>query len=381
MKHLSPLLACLLAAGLALSACGTSPSSSPSQSEASSSAPSSSSSQQSQASAPFAITQQKVVEQLPSNTDEYGEFLSKGSPAFVIPALKEGYVPQGMCLLPSEQKLVISYYAGEKGENSILCLVDIASGQLEKSVRLLNEDGSVYTGHAGGLAATEKNLWAATSGNCQRLPIQELMAAANGDTVQFVDHFVTGTRASFANAVDGVLWVGDFYYGGGGYDTDKSHHMTTPDGSKNRAWAVGFQLDPSTENELKAESFANQSTTVIPDYVLSIPHKIQGMTRLSDGTIVLSESYGRKNASHLLLHQDVLAQQPHSTVTIRDTEVPLWYLDSNTLTRSITMPPMSEAVESAGDGVYLLFESGAASYVSDAVDPVDHVYHLSGLVE
>lgn len=150
MKHLSPLLACLLAAGLALSACGTSPSSSPSQSEASSSAPSSSSSQQSQASAPFAITQQKVVEQLPSNTDEYGEFLSKGSPAFVIPALKEGYVPQGMCLLPSEQKLVISYYAGEKGENSILCLVDIASGQLEKSVRLLNEDGSVYTGHAGG---------------------------------------------------------------------------------------------------------------------------------------------------------------------------------------------------------------------------------------
>lgn len=102
---------------------------------------------------------------------------------------------------------------------------------------------------------------------------------------------------------------------------------------------------------------------------------------MSDGTIVLSESYGRKNASHLLLHQDVLAQQPHSTVTIRDTEVPLWYLDSNTLTRSITMPPMSEAVESAGDGVYLLFESGAASYVSDAVDPVDHVYHLSGLVE
>ena len=377
MKPLSSLLLCALAASLFLSACSASPSAS-SQEQASSQT---ASVQQPEAPAPLAITQQAVVTELPDDAEAYGDFLLCASPDFVIPALQEGYVPQGMCLLPAEQKLVISYYSSTDGENSILCVVDAASGQLEKSVRLVNEDGSVYTGHAGGLAATEKNLWAATGGLCQRLPVSHLMAAEDGGSVQFVDHFVTGTRASFANAVDGVLWVGDFYYGGGGYDTDKSHHMTTPDGSKNRAWAVGFQLDPSTENELKAESFVNQSTTVTPDYVLSIPHKIQGMTRLSDGTIALSESYGRKNQSHLLLHRNVLAEPPHDSVMIGQAEVPLWYLDSNTLLRSITMPPMSEAVESAGDGVYLLFESGAASYLPNGVDPVDHLYLLSGLTD
>ncbi len=324
------------------------------------------------------VTQQKVVDHLPDNQEKYGLFLEYGSPSFVIPGLKEKFIPQGMCLLPSENKIVISYYSGEKGQDSILCLVDPATGEMEKWVRIKDAQGKAYTGHGGGIAASEKNLWLTTSETLMRIPVADLMAAANGEQIRFVDEFVTGTKNAFASCQQGILWGGEFYdtFIGGNYKTDESHRMTTPDGTNTRAWVVGFDLDQQTQTELPESKVAAEGQPMIPDYILSIPAKIQGMTRLEDGTIVLSESAGRSNQSHLIFHRNVLKEEHHDTVLIGDVEVPLWYLDSNTLVGKLVTPPMSEGIVFYQNSIWQLYESAADKYFGASTDPIDYVYQI-----
>ena len=113
-----------------------------------------------------------------------------------------------------------------------------------------------------------------------------------------------------------------------------------------------------------------------PDYVLSIPDEIQGMTKLESGEFVLSRSYGRNNKSSLLLYRGVLDSNPDRTVRINGKEVPLWFLDSETSVKSITAPPMLESLERADGNVLALFESAADPYRDTALDPVDDVMRL-----
>lgn len=320
------------------------------------------------------VTQTDVVPDVPK--ESYPEFFSVGEPAFLIPGLQDALVPQGMCRIPSRSELVFSCYSSESGGSSMLLVVDEKSGSLKKAVRLLNEDGSAYTGHAGGVAASGKNLWVVTGGYAQRLPIGDLSNAGPQGEVKFTDRFDTGTRASFTNCVDGVLWVGDFFKSGGSYNTDESHHMTAPDGSESHAWIAGFKLDPSSPNELAPSSSGSGSGPVAPDYVLSIPDEIQGMTKLKSGEFVLSRSYGRNNKSSLLLYRGVLDSNPDRTVWINGKEVPLWFLDSETSVKSITAPPMLESLERADGNVLALFESASDPYRDTALDPVDDVMRL-----
>lgn len=323
--------------------------------------------------APIVLTQQQAVAAEPTDEKDYAGFFEIASAAVLTPGLLQDFVPQGLCAIPDTDYLAVSYYS-EHAPTAILALVDLQTTQLSHWVGLRNVDGTPYTGHAGGIASDGKNLWVCSDGNARRMSVQALLDAKAGEEIRFADSFPTGTRASLANYSHGVLWVGDFFTSGGNYNTDQSHHMKTPDGSKHYAWAVGFIGDLDSEDGLKADT--QGSMTVVPDYVLSLPSRIQGMTRLDTGEFVLSESYGRKNNSHLLVFQDVLALQPDTTVPIGGSEVPLWYLDGRVAVGSITTPPMSEGIDWADGAVYQLYESGASAYRDTAKNPVDHIYRV-----
>lgn len=321
---------------------------------------------------PLQLTQQQVIEGEPTGEKAFNEYFQLAKAAALTPGLMQDYIPQGLCVIPDSGFLAVSYYTDAK-ESSILALVGLETGEMSHWVTLKNVDGTPYTGHAGGIASDGINLWVTSDGNARRLQVQALLSAKDGDAVRFEDSFPTGTRASLANYSQGILWVGDFFTSGGSYDTDKSHHMKTPDNSKHYAWAVGFIGDTSSENGLKADTGA---MTVTPDYVLSLPARIQGLARLDNGSFVLSESYGRKNNSHLLVYEDVLALPPDTTVQINGTDVPLWFLDSRVLKQSITAPPMSEGIDWADGGVYQLYESGSTKFRDTGKFPVDHIYRV-----
>lgn len=118
------------------------------------------------------------------------------------------------------------------------------------------------------------------------------------------------------------------------------------------------------------------SKPATPDYVLAVPDEIQGMAKLESGEFVLSRSYGRNNKSDLLVYRGVLDATPDRTVQINGKEVPLWFLDSRNSVKTISAPPMMEALERSGGQVLALFESAAGPYRDTALDPVDNVMRL-----
>ena len=306
------------------------------------------------------------------NYSKYIDFFKASDTLVKIPGLDEGYVPQGMCALPGERLLVISAYHAEKP--SLLFFVDTGTGECVKRLTITSLDGTLYKGHAGGVAAGHHSLFVASDKLARRIDLSAALAAPDGGTAPVADVILTDTRASLACVADGVLWVGDFYAAGGKYPTQSAHHMKTPSGDFHCAWAVGYILDQDAPNEINPARVGADGI-VAPDYVLSLPDKVQGMTRLDDGRFVLSISYGRNNASALSVYENVLAEEPHAFVTVGGVETPLWYLDQAKLQKSCKAPTMAEAVDTADGALYLLFESGAQTY-SNGACPLTSVYEI-----
>ena len=100
------------------------------------------------------------------------------------------------------------------------------------------------------------------------------------------------------------------------------------------------------------------------------------MVFCDDGTVLLSQSYGRKNNSTLLRY-DLDLNRADGSVPVGNREVPAYILDGSVLREAITAMPMTEALCTDPDGnVLVLFESGAMAY-SDGKYRTDHVWCLN----
>jgi hypothetical protein len=285
--------------------------------------------------------------------------------------LLQNAVPQGLAYMEDKKWLLVSHYR-ENGKTSLLSVIDAASGKMVKAVELYKNPTAPYTGHAGGITASKKHVWISSDKDVYYVNMDDIVKAENGGKLLFAGSVQSDTRASFTAYEDGVLWIGEFAHGSD-YPTDKSHYLTNRDDKEHKAWAEGYKLDAATDLPV-VQSGQGQGRSV-PDYIISLPDRIQGMSVAKDH-IWLSQSYGRNNASTLYRFANSLAEKPHSKVTIRSTEVPVWFLDSKNQASTMELPPMSEGiVESAGQ-LYILFESGAAKYKTSSSYALDRIQLL-----
>ena len=175
---------------------------------------------------------------------------------------------------------------------------------------------------------------------------------------------------SFLSCSQGILWVGNFYHPAADYGLSTGMNFTTKtaDGDFG-CYILGYDLNRSDALSAGPEGFP------IPDCVLVAPDRIQGMAFCNDGTVLLSQSYGRKNNSSLLRYELNL-NLPDLTVPVGGREVPACLLDSKTQRETITAMPMTEALTLDNDGdVLVLFESGAMAY-QDGKYRTDYVWRL-----
>lgn len=300
---------------------------------------------------------------------QYGKLWAISDRGPAIPGLSGGTVPQGLAYWPEKDWLIVSSYTD--GSPSTLDVLQAATGKPVKQVSLLEAGGSFYTGHAGGVTVTRSHLWVASGGSAYRAPLADLATAPDKGKLKFTGSFSTPTRASFNAYADGILWVGEFY-NYPDYDTDDSHQLMNNVRGQYNAWVAGYRLDPGTD----LPPGASGAGAVTPDYILSIPDRIQGMAFTAD-SIVLSQSYGRTKDSALLKYaRPDLAGASHTTVKVGGKEVPVWFLDPKNQSKelgSLPAPPMTEGVVTAGDRLFVLFESASLKYRSGALSPMEHM--------
>ena len=346
---MNQLLTCILAvAVLAASASGILPSAAPA-------APSA------RTAAAYTVTS---VTDCAKTSAQYDRFYESGGLGPVIPGLAEGLVPQGIAWLPEEDQLLYCGYRSDKG-NSALIAADRQTGEIRKIVHLLYKDGSDYSGHAGGVCATEDDIYISNAKHLYRISLEHFRSLPEESRCAFDEEIPVPVNASFCNCAEGVLWVGEFQYTGD-YPTDPSHAVRGRDGMQ-RAWICGYRMEGRTD-------FGS------PDCILSVTERIQGMT-VRDGRIYLSQSYGRRADSVIMRYDGVLERAPDTSAVLDGREIPLWILDSGCRSGTLLCPPMTECLCTVGEEVYVLFESAAQPYMDPkkpSLNPIDRAFILQG---
>ncbi|WP_028552150.1 lamin tail domain-containing protein [Paenibacillus sp. UNC451MF] len=309
-----------------------------------------------------------VSDQLSKYYISYGDFnfISKEGP--VIPGLKQGIIPQGAAYVPGKNWMLATYYRND-GQASGITVTDLSTGKFVKAMELREAGDVPYTGHAGGIAVSDENLWISSDSHVYRLPIQNVINAGDGDKLIFTDKVQVATKGSFVTYSDHILWVGEF--AGSNAPTDSSHHMTNREQTVNHAWVAGYKLSSSD----LLSGMPGAGSVTVPDYILSIPDEIQGMEVVGD-KVVLSRSYGRNNDSRLLAYTWSLSEAAHSQTSVfGSVSVPIWFLDGSNILNSLIMPPMAEGIFEHNGSLHVLFESGAKEYL-DGKYPIDKLQFL-----
>lgn len=380
--------------------------------------------------------------------DQYEDF-NEFSEAAAIPGLNEGAVPQGLANYTSympavdgkEQKNMQEYYfisAYMKKGPSRIYVTGSRTGYVGY-VNLANEDGSDYTGHCGGIATNctpssgSGTLWVVSEGRVycagkssdKYLNIaEEVIEKAASDenkTVRFTAGFNANCNADFCfyydydgnplsrHVTEDKLYVGEFYRRGSS-ETDAGHHITTKNGSHNKAFVYEYKPDFTSKyglQTLTADNIADEYKVPKIQYVFSVPEKIQGFARVCDssstsaikGELVLSQSWGLSNSSLYCFDFEsvrstdnselysVLAKQETGEAKNLEYEgiitksgaryydnPRVYFVDEQLAKRTYSIPSMSEGLCVNGNKVYVLFESASYKYKTFVRQQLNNIY-------
>ncbi|HDQ13498.1 MAG TPA: hypothetical protein ENN41_01605 [Sediminispirochaeta sp.] len=291
---------------------------------------------------------------------EYGSLMAEGP---VIPGLFNAAVPQGLAYIPQQKLLAISSYMSDR-QASVLIFVSLEDGGLHKALSLENVDGSAHRGHVGGLAVVGDRLWIASGKEFYSVPLVKVEEAKDGGKLTLPPAAYSEVNCDTAASHGETLLIGEFWSDDERYPTADSHKISTPGGSRYSALMAGFSLEESPTGWVE------------PDFLLSIPDKVQGAVFFDD-KIILSRSYGRRNLSELSIYRSPMSSEEPDVFVLRNgTSSPLWYLEEEYLMKKIAAPPMSEGISLVGDRIAVLYESGADTYRYSARFPQDRIHFL-----
>ncbi len=300
------------------------------------------------------VTESDILQQ-----EDFGIFFNNFKSSFTVPGLFEGIIPQGMCYDESTGYFLITGYYEDSAFPSMIMCVDAKSGKLISYHPLKTVEGELYYGHACGIASSRNTIYITSSGECCTLPVTELESAKNGTPLQFTSRFKLNTLGSFACIHNNTLWTGDFIESDDSERQKISDVTTLSSGETFYAFCEGYILEDGLPSVDKINSDSNG---YIPDYMLAIPEQVQGMAFTKTDKIVFSTSYGRKNNSLLYVYEDVLITEKSGTKTIDGKSIDLYACSNELLETKIIAPPMAEGLAEHPDGIYIVFESGAAKY-------------------
>ena len=262
----------------------------------------------------------------------YSEYYSIKTDVCTNPGLGDGFVCQGICADEASGKILVSGYMKDDSASRIY-VTDKDNNSYYVS---LSVDGDIFNGHAGGVATDGNKVYVANDAAINILSLDTLLAAKNGDVLEFEEVVPVNNEASFIYADGEHLYVGEFH-DGTNYITE--HPYTTPDG-KFYAIVSRYTYDDLTQ----------------PDKIYSIRNKVQGFCVTPDGDVVLSTSYGLADSYYY-----VYSETEAIDSGLELDGAPVYYL--NGCKREIKGPAMAEGLDWHDGKVITLTESACNKYI------------------
>lgn len=282
-------------------------------------------------------------------------YYSASEKAFKIPGLADGFIPQGMKFDEKSQNFFLTGYTSNHTASPVY--VVSKDGKTSKCVRLKNADGGDFTGHAGGIGVFGDWVYIADSRGVIVYDYNEILSAKDGDGVKSIGEFSTKAtdddylKVSFISVANDKIVVGEFYREQN-YKTLESHKLTTKAGDYNQALAVEYSLSTT----------ATDTFGIVPtaEKAYSLPDQVQGMT-FDGGKVYLSISYGVAFSNILEYDESALVRQ--DDISVLGETMPLYAMDSASLTKSYKIAPMSEEIVIVDGKLYVMCESASKKYI------------------
>ena len=215
-----------------------------------------------------------------------------------IPGLNEDAIPQGLTYSSKYNVLIMSAYF-KVDHPSSLYIVDYETGKLLRKVKLLKEDNSYYKGHVGGIATNNELVWITNGHKVVTLNLDDIM---NNNEVKVFNVNKIDNNGSIANYSNNTLWIGEYDYKFY-YKVKEEHHF-----NKNRSLLFGYK-DINIDFDK-------------PDYVISIPNRVQGFVQDSKGNMYFSRSFWSFQRSRITIYKNILEEIPSGVYKIGDNEIP-----------------------------------------------------------
>ena len=287
----------------------------------------------------------------------YASFYANADKAFAIPSLSENYTPQGLDYLSDSQSFITCGYMSD-GEASRVYLID-KDGKATYA-ELKETDGSDHTGHTGGVTHFDQYLYITDSDGLHVFMLEDLTSGK--DSLTKVGEVKTYIDPAWCYVYDGYMLTGEFYRAVD-YETPMEHRLTTPAGDANTSIVTVFKLDATKPYGIDPTPVAVISTT----------DQVQGFCVTDTGEVALSTSWGFATSYIRLYDASKVTQE--GTLTIGDTDVPVFYLDSASATRTIDAPPMAEEIVCVDGKLYINNESACNKNIFGKLMSANDLYY------
>lgn len=318
------------------------------------------------------LTQTDMVSDDLLNERQLKDFYANSELGFVIPGLKEGYVPQGIFYDEAHDIFFLSGYYKSKAQASRVILVD-GDGNFIKSVGCITKDGEKAYGHFGGIAVYKNNVYVATTRVTYVLSLKEILKVEDDSYVKVKKELYTDTTCSYVNVCDGVLYIGEYTDITFGDIKGATNVYKAPNGERFFSRVNAFILDENAKWGIKKDKI-DEEGNLIPDFALTSPFKVQGICILHDGKIVYTASSTAITNSRVYVYEDVTKGEPDEIISVGGQDVPLYYCQKADKVASYRAPTFIEESTIYPDGtIYTLTESAAWCFAKASKNPIDHV--------
>ena len=280
------------------------------------------------------------------------EYYSHSEKEFTIPDINSGFIAQGLTYDERSDCFFMTGYMNDKSSSPIY-MVEKSTNKYVKKLLLQNPDGSEFHGHAGGMTVHGDYIYVAGSGDsCLYVfSYEDAIMASDNSTLKSIGTFPMpdDMSVSFTSSDENVIYAGEFYRAEN-YKTAENHKMTTSAGDYNQALMFAYKFSDSADALFGIETE--------PFEVYSITDLVQGMDTYN-GKIYLSTSYGVA-FSHIYVYDK---PQSKKNLEIAGLTLPLYELDSASLSNTFKYPPMSEEIVCIDDRIYTMCESASNKYI------------------
>lgn len=317
------------------------------------------------------LTQTQMISGELLKEKQLEDFYNTSEAGFIIPGLKEGFVPQGIFYDEEHDIFLLSGYYKEKSQPSRVILVD-GDGNFIKSVGCEGKKNKA-TGHFGGVAVFKDNVYIATTSVTHVLSLSDILEAEDDSYVKIKAELYTDTTCSYVNVCDGVLYIGEYTDINFTDIKEATNIYKDKNGEMYFSRVNAFVLDENAPWGIKEDKI-DEENNLVPDFAFTSPFKVQGMARLNDGKIVYTASSTAITNSRVYLYEDVTKDEPDEIITVGGEDIPLYYCQKADRIAQYRAPTFIEEITVYPDGtVYTLTESAAWCFAKASRNPIDYV--------